>query len=75
MIKRCILTNELRIDMANAQKTKTYIKYSNFHIAGAATKYTLHVNGFTGILLDALKEQNKRPFSTLDAVNSGNIES
>ena len=65
--------NELTIDMTNAQKTKTHVKYANFHIASAATKYTLHVSGFTGTLLDALKEDNRRPFSTFDADNNSNI--
>ena len=52
------------------KRPKTYVKYANFHIASAATKYTLHVNGFTGTLLDALKEHNRRPFSTFDADNN-----
>ena len=36
-------------------KDKNYVKYANFHIGSAATKYTLHVDGFTGNLGDALK--------------------
>ena len=61
--------NELRIDMMNAQKIKTSIKYANFHITNAATKYTLHVNGYTGTLADALKQHNRQKFSTFDSDN------
>ena len=41
--------------MTNAKKIKTYVKYANFPIGSAATKYTLHVDRFTGNLGDALK--------------------
>ena len=40
--------NELRIDMMNAKMKKKSVRYANFHITNAATKYILHVNGYTG---------------------------
>ena len=43
--------------MKNVNKTRKYVKYANFHIASTAKKYTLRVDGFTGNLDDALKEQ------------------
>ena len=43
-----------------------------FISGSAATKYTLNVDGFTGNLRDALKEHNKRSFSTFDVDNDGN---
>ena len=64
--------NELRIDMMNAKKTRKHVKYANFHIASASTKYTLHVSGFTGDSFDTLKEHNKQSFSTVDADNDSN---
>ena len=61
--------NELRIDMTNAKKIKNSARYANFHITNAATKYTLHVNGYTGTLTDALKYHNRQKFSTFDSDN------
>ena len=61
--------NELRIDMMNAKKIQKSVRYANFHIANAATKYTLHVNGFSGTIDDALKYNNRQKFSTFDSDN------
>ena len=55
----------------NAKMIKKSIKYRNFHIDNAATKYTLHVNGYTGTLKDALKRHNRQKFSTFDSDNDG----
>ena len=63
--------NELRIDMMNAKMKKKSVRYANFHITNAATKYTLHVNGYTGTLHDALKPHNRQKFSTFDSDNDG----
>ena len=59
--------NELRVDMMNAKKIKKSVRYSNFLITNAAAKYTLHVNGYTGTLNDALKYHNRQKFSTSDS--------
>ena len=61
--------NELRIDMMNSKKIKKSVKYADFHITNAISKYTLHVNGYTGTLADALKQHNKQKFSTFDSDN------
>ena len=61
--------NELKIDMMNAAKIKKSVKYADFFIANAATMYTLHVNGYNGTLVDALKPQNRHNFSTFDSDN------
>ena len=55
--------------MINAKKVKQSVKYANFHITNAVTKYTLHVNGFSGVLADALKYSNRQKFSTFDSDN------
>ena len=61
--------NELRIDMMNAKKIKKSVRYANFHITNAATKYTLFVNGYIGTLADALKRHNRKKFTTFDSDN------
>ena len=61
--------NELRIDMINAKKIRKSVRYANFCITNAATKYTLHVNGYNGTLYDALKLHNRHKFSTFDSDN------
>ena len=55
--------------MVNAKKIKKSVRYANFHITNAATKYTLHENGYTGTLDDALKLHNRQKFSTFDSDN------
>ena len=55
--------------MMNAKKVKKFVRYSNFHITNAASKYNLHVNGFTGTLADALKGNNMNKFSTFGSGN------
>ena len=59
--------------MMNVKKVKKSVRYGNFHITNAATKYTLHVNGFTGTLTDALKYHNRQKFSTFDSDNDNYI--
>ena len=61
--------NELKIDMMNATKNKKSVRYADFHITNAASKYTLHVNGFNSTLADALKRHNRHRFSTFDLDN------
>ena len=61
--------NELRIDIINAKKIKKFVRYANFHITSAASKYTLQVNGYTGTLADVLKQNNRQKFSTFDSDN------
>ena len=65
--------NELRIYMMNAKKIRKSVRYGNFHINNAATKYTLHVNGFTGSLNNAMKLNNRQKFSTFDSDNDNYI--
>ena len=40
------------------KKVKKSVRYANFLITNAATKYTLFVNVYTGNLADALKRHN-----------------
>ena len=54
----------------NAKKIQKSVRYSNFHITNAATKYTLHVNGYTYALNDALKQHNRQKISTFDSDNN-----
>ena len=63
--------NELRIEMTNNKNIKKYAKYDNFNIGNAATKYMLHISGFTGtVSFDGLTYHNARMFSTYDNNNS-----
>lgn len=39
---------ELRIDLEDFNGHKAYAKYSTFYIGDAATKYKLHVGGYSG---------------------------
>ena len=39
---------ELRIDLEDFNGNKVYAKYSTFYVGGAATKYKLHVGGYSG---------------------------
>ena len=39
---------ELRIDLEDFNGNKTYAKYSTFYVGRAATKYKLHVDGYSG---------------------------
>ena len=39
---------ELRIDLEDFNGNKAYAKYSTFYVGGAATKYELHVGGYSG---------------------------
>ena len=61
--------NELRIDMMNYKKIKKSVNYADFHITNAVAKYTLHVNGYTGTLADALKRHNRQKFCTFNSEN------
>ena len=69
------MKNELRIDMINDKKITKFVSYQNFHITNSVTKYTLHVNGFTGTLTDALTTHNRKKFSTFDADNDDRSDS
>ena len=55
--------------MMNVKKIKKSVRYAHFHITNAAAKYTLHVNGYTGTLTDALKYLNRKKFSTFYSNN------
>ena len=55
--------------MMNAKKMKKSVRYANFHITNASTKYTLHVNGYTGTLADVLKYNDRQKFSLFDSDN------
>ena len=39
---------ELRIDLEDFNGNKVYAKYNTFYVGGAATKYKLHVGGYSG---------------------------
>ena len=53
----------------NAKKIRKSVRYANFHITNAATKYTLHVNGFTGTIADQFRYNNRQKFGTCDSDN------
>ena len=61
--------NELRIEIMSATKIKKSIKYADFHITNAASKYSLHANGFNSILADTMKRHNRQKISTFDSDN------
>ena len=55
--------------MMNYKKIKKSVNYADFHITNAVAKYTLHVNGYTGTLADALKRHNRQKFCTFNSEN------
>ena len=62
--------NELRIDMMNNKNVKIYAKYGIFNVGSAATKYILHIGGFSGTATkDRLTIHNAKMFSTYDSNN------
>ena len=63
------VSTHLRIDLRDWSKASKYATYSNFHIGGSATDYTLHVNGYIGTAGDSLQYHNLRKFSTKDNDN------
>ena len=66
----CPRGNELRIEMINNKNVKRYAKYNHFNIGNAATKYMLHVSGFTGTVSpDGLHFHNSKRFSAYDNNN------
>ena len=61
--------NVLRINMMNAKKIKKSVRSADFHIINAASKYILHVNGYTVSLSNALQQHNRQKLSTFDSDN------
>ena len=62
--------NELRIEMTNNKNVKIYAKYGTFNVGSAATKYILHVGGFSGTAIkDRMAIHNAKMFSTYDNNN------
>ena len=59
----------LRVDMTSYTKGSKYAKYSNFKVGNSASKYTLHVSGYSGNAGDSLKYQNGIKFTTKDNKN------
>ena len=63
---------ELRIDLTNADGTKTYLHYNHFSVGSPSTNYKLSISGFTGITPAdpfTLHVLNGQPFSTRDKGN------
>ena len=67
------VSTHLRIDLRDWSKASKYATYSNFHIGGSATDYTLHVNGYIGTAGDSLRYHNLRKFSTKDNDNDSSF--
>ena len=55
--------------MMNAKKIKKSVKHADFHITNATSKYTLHLNGVNGTLENALEQNNRHRFSTIESHN------
>ena len=62
----------LRVDMTSYTKGSKYAKYSTFKVGKSASKYTLHVSGYSGDAGDSLKYQNGMKFTTKDNKNDKN---
>ena len=60
---------ELRIELEDFNGNKTYAKYSTFYVGRAATKYKLHVDGYSGTSGDGMGPQNGQLFTTKDRDN------
>ena len=59
----------LRVDMTSYTKGSKYAKYSAFKVGNSASKYTLHVSGYSGNAGDSLKFHNGMKFTTKDNKN------
>ena len=59
-------TSLLRVDMTSYAKGSKYAKYSNFKVGNSASKYTLHVSGYSGNAGDSLKYHSGMKFATKD---------
>ena len=59
----------LRVDLGDFAGKKVYAKYNNFKVGNSATKYTLHVSGYTGNAKDSFSPHNGMKFSTKDSDN------
>ena len=49
-----------------------FAQYSNFYVGNEASKYKLHISGFTGDATDEMKYHNGMMFSTKDRDNDEN---
>ena len=63
-------TSLLRVDMTSYVKGSKYAKYSNFKVGNSASKYTLHVSGYSGNAGDSLKYHSGMKFATKDNKNN-----
>ena len=64
------IPTSLQVDLEDYENTKTYARYSSFHIGGSSTTYTLHVSGHSGSAGDAMSyHHNGQKFSTKDYDN------
>ena len=63
------IPTSLQVDLEDYDNTKTYARYSSFHIGGSSTTYTLHVSGHSGSAADAMGYHNGQKFSTKDYDN------
>ena len=63
-------TSLLRVDMTSYAKGSKYAKYSNFKVGNSASKYTLHVSGYSGNAGDSLKYHSGMKFATKDNKNN-----
>ena len=68
------IPTSLQVDLEDYENTKTYARYSSFHIGGSSTTYTLHVSGHSGSAADAMERQNGEKFSTKDYDNDQHSE-
>ncbi|XP_041089993.1 ficolin-1-B-like [Polyodon spathula] len=60
-------SHELRIDLEDFDREKTFANYESFQILGESENYKLVLGGFTGGTAgDSLTYQNNMPFSTED---------
>ena len=59
----------LRVDLGDFSGNKAYAKYNSFKIGNSATKYTLHVSGYSGNAKDSFGYHNGMKFSTKDSDN------
>ena len=59
----------LRVDLGDYSANKVFAKYNSFKVGNAASKYTLHVTGYSGNAGDSLSHHNGMKFTTKDSDN------
>ncbi|GIX80558.1 techylectin-5A [Caerostris darwini] len=57
---------EIRFDLEDAKRSRRFAIYKKFHIDNEASKYTLHIGGYSGNAGNSMRFHDGKRFATLD---------